>query len=66
MRFWHRWVAPHGALLEKGLLWLRGDTARWDVHYAFFTRNSGQVEGTDLGAENVHLFTPDDVTSAND
>ena len=32
------------ALMEKGLLWLRGDTARWDVHYAFFARNVGQVE----------------------
>ncbi len=53
------------ALMEKGLLWLRGDTARWDVHYAFFARNAGQVEGADLVAENVHLFTPDDVTSVN-
>ena len=32
----------HG-LIEKGLLWLRGDTARWDDHYAFFARNVGQV-----------------------
>ncbi len=53
------------ALMEKGLLWLRGDTARWDVHYAFFARNAGQVEGADLAAENVHLFTPDDVTDVD-
>lgn len=49
--------------MEKGLLWLRGDTARWDVHYAFFARNVGQVDSAGLGEENVHLFTPDDVTS---
>jgi AAA+ ATPase superfamily predicted ATPase len=54
------------ALMEKGLLWLRGDTARWDVHYAFFARNLGQIEGPGLGEENVHLFTPDDVTRASD
>ena len=53
------------ALMEKGLLWLRGDTARWDVHYAFFARNVGQVEEAGLGEENVHLFTPEDVTSVN-
>lgn len=31
-------------LMEKRLLWLRGDTARWDVHYVFFARNLGQVD----------------------
>ncbi len=50
------------ALMEKGLLWLRGDTARWDVHYAFFARNLGQVAVSGLDEENLHLFTPDDVT----
>ena len=53
------------ALMEKGLLWLKGDTARWDVHYAFFARNMGQVEEAGLGEESVHLFTPDDVASVN-
>lgn len=53
------------ALMEKGLLWLRGDTARWDVHYAFFARNVGQVAEAGLGEENVHLFTPDDITSVS-
>jgi hypothetical protein len=53
------------ALMEKGLLWLKGDTARWDLHLAFFARNVGQVERPGSGEENVHLFTPDDVTSAN-
>lgn len=50
---------------EKNLLWLRGDTTRRDVHYAFFARNVGQVEETGLVEENVHVFTPDDVTSAS-
>ena len=53
------------ALMEKGLLWLKGDTARWDVHYAFFARNVGQVEEAGLGEESVHLFTPDDVASVS-
>jgi len=37
------------------------------VHYAFFvrTRSVGQVEGVGLAEENVHLFAPDDVTSAS-
>jgi len=56
-------IADLHALMEKGLLWLKGDTARWDVHYAFFARNVGQVEEAGLGEENVHLFTPEDVTS---
>lgn len=51
------------ALMEKGLLWLKGDTARWDVHYAFFARTVGQVEEGGLDEETIHLFTPDDVTS---
>lgn len=53
------------ALMEKGLLWLWDDMARWDVHYAFFARNMGQVDGAGLGEENVPVFTPDDVTSVN-
>ncbi|MBX7236417.1 MAG: ATP-binding protein [Caldilineales bacterium] len=52
------------ALMEKGLLWLRGDTARWDVHYAFFARNLGQIETAGMDEENIHLFTPEDVTLA--
>ncbi len=31
--------------------------------YAFFARNMGQVEGIGVDEENVHLFTPDDITS---
>ncbi len=57
-------TADLNALMEKGLLWLRGDTARWDVHYAFFARNPGQVAAAGRDDENVHLFTPEDVTLA--
>lgn len=53
------------ALMEKGLLWLKGDTARWDVQYAFFARNVGQVAGAGLGEENIHVFTPEDVTGVS-
>jgi AAA+ ATPase superfamily predicted ATPase len=54
------------ALVEKGLLWLRGDTARWDVHYAFFARSFGQVQVEGVGEDTVHLFTPDDVVFSDE
>lgn len=44
-------------LIEKGLLWLRGDTARWDVHYAFFARSLGQVQSPGLEAWKRATFT---------
>lgn len=44
--------------MEKGLLWPKGDTARWDDHYAFFARTLGPVEEAGVGEDNVHLFTP--------
>lgn len=47
---------------EKGLLWLRGDTERWDVHYVSFACNIGQVAEAGLDEENIHAFAPDDVT----
>ena len=53
------------ALMENGLLRLTGATARWDVYYAFFASNVGQVDEAGLGEENVHLFTPDDVTGVS-
>lgn len=49
-------------LIEKGLLWLRGDTARWDV--AFFARSLGQVQSLGLEEGNIHIFTPSDVVIA--
>jgi len=56
-------TADLNALVEKGLLWLRGDTSRWDVHYAFFGKNFGRVrtEGVDDGT--VHLFSPESVVA---
>ncbi|MEW6363807.1 MAG: ATP-binding protein [Acidobacteriota bacterium] len=51
-----------GDLVEKGLLWLRGDTSRWDVHYAFFGRSFGRVQIDRVDRDKVHLFTPEDVT----
>ncbi|MBV7332835.1 DUF234 domain-containing protein [Chloroflexi bacterium TSY] len=50
-------------LTEKGLLWLKGDTARWDVHHAFFAKSIGQIQIDELDQETVHLFTPEDVTN---
>lgn len=51
-------------LIEKGLRWLHGDTARWDVHYVFFAR-SFTMPVKEIAAahdENVHCFLPEDVT----
>ena len=53
------------ALVEKGLLWLRGDTSRWDVHYAFFARGFGQVQVEGVEEQLVHLFTPEDVIAVS-
>jgi uncharacterized protein len=51
-------------LIEKGLLWLKGDSARWDVHYAFFARSFGQVRAENIDEDRLHLFTPGDVIAA--
>lgn len=48
------------SLVEKSLLWLRGDTSRWDVHYAFFARSFGQMDAI-ADDDTVHLLTPSDV-----
>jgi hypothetical protein len=47
-------------------LWLEGDTARWDVHYAFFAKSFGRIQVDASEAENVHLFTPADLTTLAD
>jgi len=53
------------ALVEKGLLWLRGDTSRWDMHYAFFARGVGQQMAALADDEDhVHLFTAQDMITA--
>jgi hypothetical protein len=46
-------------LVEKSLLWLHGDTARWDVHYAFFAKAITESAETD---ESIYYFSPEDVT----
>jgi hypothetical protein len=58
-------AADLDALTEKALLWLRGDTSRWDVHYAFFARGFGQVQVDGVGDGMVHLFTPEDVVESS-
>jgi hypothetical protein len=40
-------------------VWLRGDTSRWDVHYAFFARSAEQLEAI-AGEDAVHVFKPVD------
>jgi AAA+ ATPase superfamily predicted ATPase len=46
-------------LMEKSLLWLHGDSARWEVHYAFFAKAfTDTVDADDF----VHCFLPEDVT----
>ncbi len=48
------------ALMEKSLLWLHGDTARWEVHCAFFAKAFTDAVHRE---ETVHCFTPDDLTN---
>ena len=50
-------------LIEKGLLWLKGDTARWDVHYAFFAKSFGQINSDNLEPDTIHLFSPEDIAN---
>ena len=45
-------------LIQKGLLWLKDDTARWEVHYAFFAKSFGQLNLDESEKDTVHLFTP--------
>lgn len=52
-------------LAEKGQKWLYGDTAHWDVHYAFFAKSIGEVTAETIDAEQIHLFRPEDITHLN-
>ncbi|MCB0065304.1 MAG: ATP-binding protein, partial [Caldilineaceae bacterium] len=49
-------------LAEKGQKWLHGDTAHWEVHYAFFAKSIGEVTADTIDAEQLHLFRPEDIT----
>lgn len=50
-------------LIEKGLLWLHGDSVPWEVHYAFFAKTFGQVAVDALPVDELHLFTPEEITA---
>ncbi len=62
-------------LIEKSLLWLKGDTARWEVHYAFFAKSFGRIpldvhvalhqalQGIHVEQDTLHLFTPQEITN---
>lgn len=49
-------------LIDRGAHWL-GDTG-WDVHYALFAREFGQVIETVEQEPGFYFFTPEDVTPA--
>ncbi|MEZ4865732.1 MAG: ATP-binding protein [Caldilineaceae bacterium] len=49
-------------LVEKGLAWLQGDTARWEVYYAFFAKSFGQIQSESLAIDELYLFTPEEIT----
>lgn len=48
------------ALIDKSIRWLDGDTG-WDVHYALFARDFGQVRERAAGDPETHFFTPADI-----
>jgi uncharacterized protein len=48
------------SLIEKSLHWLHGDTARWDVYYAFFAKT---ITNTIADNDTVYSFLPTDLTS---
>ncbi len=50
-------------LMEKGQEWLKGDTARWEVHYALFAKSVGQVAVEEMDDDSIYVFTPEDITS---
>ncbi len=50
-------------LTEKGLKWLHGDTAHWDVHYAFFAKSIGEVTAEGIDDEQLHLFRPENIAN---
>jgi len=49
--------------MEKGLRWLQGDSVPWEVHYAFFAKAFGQIQVDTLAVDELHLFTPADITA---
>lgn len=48
-------------LIDRGARWLGGD-AGWDVHYALFAREFGQVIESAGQKPDFYFFTSEDVT----
>lgn len=60
---WTREPMAEGALdtlIDRGTSWLGGDTG-WDVHYALFAREFGQVRERAGQEPGFHFFTPADI-----
>ena len=51
-------------LIDRGNRWLGGDTG-WDVHYALFAREFGQVRATASQEPGFYFFTPADILKAS-
>ena len=47
-------------LIDRGNRWLGGDTG-WDVHYALFAREFGQVRESAGREPGFYFFTPADI-----
>lgn len=50
-------------LIDRGNRWLGGDTG-WDVYYALFAREFGQVRATAGGEPGFYFFTPTEILQA--
>ncbi len=51
-------------LIDRGNRWLGGDTG-WDVHYALFAREFGQVRATAGQEPGFYFFTPAEILPAS-
>lgn len=51
-------------LIDRGNRWLGGDTG-WDVYYAFFAREFGQVRATAGQEPGFYFFTPAEILQAS-
>ena len=47
-------------LIDRGNRWLGGDTG-WDVHYALFAREFGQVRESAGQEPGFYFFKPEDI-----
>jgi hypothetical protein len=51
-------------LIDRGNRWLGGDTG-WDVHYALFAREFGQIRATAGQEPGFYFFTPAEILQAS-